>query len=151
MTGLEVAKTTGSAAGVMALAWNITRYALDRRVALRVTAKSERRASDGILVEVRNRSRVRSVKVRDFEVLHKRSIFKRRTPEKVGPFMEPRTPWHIGPDDDQDGWVALQAVDGSNMGPGGAKWDFSKPIRVRLVLTSGRGAISRRCKIVRTP
>ncbi|HEY5816047.1 MAG TPA: hypothetical protein VIS95_06880 [Solirubrobacterales bacterium] len=148
---MEVAKVAGSAAGVVALAWNITRYALDRRVSLRVTAKSEHRASDGIRVEVRNRSPVRSVKVRDFEVLHKQSIFKRRVAEKAGPFMEPKTPWHIGPDDDQNGWVDLQAVDGSNMVPGTAKWDFSKRVRVRLVLTSGRGAISRRYKIVRTP
>ena len=150
MTALEIAEVSGWAAGVVALGWNVTRYVLDRRVALRVTAKSERRASDGIRVEVRNRSPVRSVRVRDFEVLHRQSIFKRRTPEKVGPFMEPNTPWHIGPDDDREGWVALQAVDGSNMGPGEAKWDFSKPIRVRLVLSSGRGAISRRCRIVRT-
>ncbi len=151
MTELEVAKAAGSAAGVVALAWNITRYALDSRVSLRVTAKSEHRASDGIRVEVRNRSRVRSVKVRDFEVLHKQSILKRRIVERAGPFMEPKTPWHVGPDDDQDGWVDLRAVDGSNMGPGKAKWDFSKPVKVRVVLTSGRGAISRRCRVVRTP
>ena len=131
MTELEVAKAAGSAAGVVALAWNITRYTLDRRVSLRVTAKSEYRGSDGIRIEVRNRSPVRTVKVRDFEVLHKQSTLKRRMAEKAGPFMEPKTPWSLGPDEDKDGWVDLQAVDGSNMGPGEAKWDFSKPVKVR--------------------
>jgi hypothetical protein len=146
MPALEIAKAAGAVAAVGALGWTIARYALDRRVALSVTAEAERRASDGIRVQVRNRSRARSVKVREFEVLHKPVLHKPRVPEKVGPFMEPATPWQIGPDDDKEGWVALAAVDGRGMGPGEAKWDFSRRVRVRLVLTNGRKVVSKRFK-----
>jgi hypothetical protein len=146
MPAFEIAKAAGAVAGVVALGWNITQFALDRRVALSLTAQPEHRASDGIRVQVLNRSRTRSVKVREFEVLHKPALHKRRVPEKVGPFMEPATPWQIGPDDDKEGWVALAAADGSRMGPGKAKWDFSRRVRVRLVLTNGRRVVSGRFK-----
>lgn len=150
MPAWGILKDVGAGAGVLSLGWQISRYLLDRRVALRVTTTTERRDEDGIRIEAQNRSPERSVKIRDVEVLHHRGVLRRRAPEAAGPFMQPRTPWVIGPDDDKEGWVPLRAVDGAEMGPGDPKWDFSKPIRVRLKLAVGHGPTSRRCRITRS-
>lgn len=152
MSGVETWTKVGAAAGALSLVWNLAQYALSRRVAVRVEAKSERRGGqDGIRIKVENRSSERNVKIGDVEVLHRSGFLRRRVAEVAGPFMEPHTPWVLGPDDDKDGWVALTAVNGSKNGPSSAKWDFSKPIKVRLKLTGRRGPTSRRCKITRTP
>jgi hypothetical protein len=149
MSVAEIAKDAGAGAGALSLCWNVARYRLDRRVALRVSAAYELRGGQGgIRVSVANRSPEREVRVRDVEVLHWRGFLQRRAAEPAGPFMQPLTPWRIEPDGECDGWVPLSAVNGSKMSPSDpATWSFSKPVRVRLKLSGRRGPTSRRCQI----
>jgi hypothetical protein len=147
-SALEILKDVGAGAGAVSLAWNLAQYALGRRVKVDVTANPDRRDADGISIEVRNRSTQRSVVVRDVEVLHKPGRFRRRVAAAAGPLMEPVTPWHVAADSSTSGWVRLEAVDGSGMAPGlNARWNFARPIRVRLKLDAHRGSTSKRVSV----
>jgi hypothetical protein len=130
------------------LAWSVIQYALGRWVKVDVTASADHRDTDGISVEVRNRSIQRSVEVCDVEILHKPGCFRRRVAEAAGPLMEPGTPWQVAADSSTSGWVRLKAVDGSGLAPGSEpKWNFERPIRVRLKLAAHRGPKSKRVRV----
>lgn len=150
MSGLEVAAWVSAGAAGLALVWSITKYALQRHVTVRVTGRPEHRDQDGIRIRVENRSQARSIEVKDIQVLHWHALLRRRIPAAAGPFMEPRTPWTVEPDTDKIGWVSLRAVDGSSGGPGAARWTFSRPIKIRLLLAGSRSATSRRCTVTRS-
>jgi hypothetical protein len=147
MSFKEVALFAGAAVGLLALGWSIIHYRLERHVALRVTARSEWRSTNGIRVEITNRSRKRSVEIRDVEVLHSAGLLKRRVGVAAGPGLSPHTPWTIEPEKHMDGWIPLSAVDGSLFGPGPPTRDFSKSVKVRVTLAVGRGPTSRRFKV----
>jgi hypothetical protein len=151
MPALELIKATGSAAGLMALAWNIVEYRLEHRTSLKVSATPEARdRRQGVSVKIHNRSHNRPVQVKDLEVLHYQGLFKRRGIQSAGPFVEPRTPWTIEPEKDKDAWIPRNGIDGSDGDLKDPAWDLSKPIRVRAVLSVGRARRSRRCKIEAT-
>jgi hypothetical protein len=147
-SALEILKDVGAGAGAVSLTWNVVQYRLGRRVKVEVTASADHRDTDGIGIEVRNRSSQRSVEVRDVEILHKPGLLRRRVAEAAGPLMEPATPWQVAADSSKSGWVRLDAVDGSGLAPGSApKWDFERPIRVRLKLVAHRGPTSKRVRV----
>jgi hypothetical protein len=143
----EVAEIVGGGAAVIALVWAFVKYGLERIVGVQVRGKSEWRSVDGIRVEITNLSRKRSVQVRDVEVLHSRGLLRRREPEAAGPGLQPHTPWEIVPDRTRDGWMPLTAVDGSRLGPGPARWDFARPVRLRARLATGPRPTSRRFRV----
>jgi hypothetical protein len=145
----EIAEIVGAVAAVLAAAWGFVTYGLDRVVGLRVRGKSEWRAADGIRVEIANLSRKRSVQVVDVEVLHSPGLFRRRVAIAAGPGSAPQTPWEIDPDRRKVGWIPLNAVDGSQLGSVAASWDFSKSVRLRAKLATGRSRLSRRFRIER--
>jgi hypothetical protein len=148
--GIEIGTEIAAAAAVLGLISGLVQYGLDRRIAVDVKAKSDRRLRhDGVAVEVQNRSVKRDANILDVEILHRGSFLGRRSSVSAGPFMEPLTPWSLGPDDSTKGWVSLRAVDGSENGVKDAEWTFSKPIKVRLKLDGRRGPTSRRCRIER--
>jgi hypothetical protein len=142
----NIARDIGAGAGLLSLGWYITQVALERRVAMRVTARPEWSSEDGLRVEITNRSRKRQAQVGDVEVLHSPGLFRRRVAVAAGPGLRPHTPWTIDPDQRYVGWLPLRAVDGSAMSSRSATQDFSRPIKVRVVLVVGRGPTSRRFK-----
>lgn len=147
-SAFEIVKDVGALAGLVSLMWNVTQYRLGRRVKVAVKAVPDDRDRPGIRVEVRNRSSQRSIEVQDVEVLHLPRRLRRRVAEQAGPFMEPVTPWTLPPDTSKAGWVRLEAVDGRGMTPGlDPRWDFARPVRVRLKLVAHRGPTSKRVRV----
>ena len=140
-------KNVGAAAGILSAVWLITQYALQRRVAVKLSVKPERRDEDGIRIDVRNKSQARSIQVIGVEVLHQRGFLQRPVAVPAGPFVAPRTPVELKPDEQQDLWVPLSSVDGTNKGPGKPLWDFSQPVKVRIKLSTRRHPTSRALKV----
>lgn len=143
----EVFTNVGAAAGILSAGWLITQYALQRRVAVKLFVKPERRDEDGIRIDVRNKSQARSIQVIGVEVLHRRGFLRRPVAVAAGPFVTPETPVVLKPDEQRDLWVPLSGVDGANKGPGEPLWDFSQPVKVRIKLSTRRHPTSRALKV----
>lgn len=138
MSLADIAGIVGAAATVLTLIWAFIAYGLDRIIGVRITGESKWASADGIRVEIANSSRKRSVQVDDVEVLHSPGRFRRRTAVVAAAGLNPATPWVIETDRKTVGWMPLNAVDGSDLGAVQAKWDFSRAVKVRAKLATGR-------------